>query len=117
MSELGELSKLSIVKLTEICETATMNYCNDLLISAGQIYGDEAVMYYLGHPTANPAQWHEEWCKLRKKDLDGSEKQAVKFRKHADLDPRIKPLAELDELEQIKYVVFLNMFRTLRQLL
>ncbi len=111
------MSKITVVELTALCEKVTVEYCLGMNVSADELYSYEAVMFYLGHPQANPAQWHEEWCKLRKKDLDESEKQAVKFRKHADLDPHIKPLAELDELEQIKYVVFLNMFRTLRQLL
>ena len=105
--------KMSVRDLGILCFDVTDVYCKQVGISVDELYAYEAVMYYLGHPTANPAQWHEEWMKLRK--ADGWE-----YLNDSDTDKsdcRLKPLAELDELEQIKYVVFLNMFRTLRQLL
>ncbi len=112
------MSIITVGGLIDTCVNVTAEYCANLGVSSCDLYAREAVMYYLGHPTANPAQWHEEWCKLRaaegffKPHVPGDNQDS-----EDKVDPRMKPLAELDELEQIKYVVFLNMFRTLRQLL
>ncbi len=103
--------------LVNFCNGATVSFCIGVDISPDDLYADKAVMFYLGHPQANVVQWHEEWCKLRAAEGFKLTEEADSPGENTKPDPRMKPLAELDELEQIKYVVFLNMFRTLRQLL
>ena len=111
-------NKISVSDLTDFCRKTTSDFCSGVGIEPDFLHAEKAVMYYLGHPTANPAQWHEEWIKLRSAEgYERYERTGEVDGLEVKVDSRMAPLAELDELEQVKYVVFLNMFRTLRQLL